>query len=154
MHKDRERGYYLEDYKVGQKWVSQTRVVTEADIVNFGCLGGDYYPLHFDEDYAKSQGFKTRILHGLGTICLIGGFAWHTLPIEGRVVGHLRGEYTIPAPVYPQDSIYAEFEILDVRPSKSKLDRGIVGYKATIRNQRDEVVMNFKWSFMIQTKPK
>jgi len=152
MYKDKK--YYLEDYEIGQKFISPTRVVTEADIVNFGCLGGDFYPLHFDEDYAKSQGFKTRIMHGLGTLCLVGGFAYYTLPIDRRVIAHLRGEYRFPAPVYAQDTIYAEFEILNVRPSQSKPDRGVVTYKATIKNQRNEVVGELNWSFMIQRKPK
>jgi len=82
----------LDDYKVGQN-SCPTRVVTEADIVNFGCLGGDFYPLHFDEDYAKSQGFRNENPAWPRTMCLGGGFAYHSLPIEGRVVAHIGGEY-------------------------------------------------------------
>jgi len=153
MHKDQKLGWYLEDFKVGQKFVSNTRVVTEADIVNYGCMGGDLYPLHFDEDYARAQGFKTRIMHGLGTLTLGGGFAYHALPIEGRIIAHLRGEYNFPAPVYPQDAIYAETEVVEVRPSKSKPDRGILGFKSLIKNQREEVVCEWSWSFMYHRKP-
>jgi len=154
MHKDQKLGWWFEDYKVGQKFVSQTRVVTEADIVNFGCLGGDFYPLHFDEDYAKAQGFRTRILHGLGTLCLGGGFAYHSLPIEGRVIAHLSGEYKYTAPVYPQDAIYAEFEVVQVEPSKSKADRGIVGFKTQFKKQDGVVVCEYTFRFMYQRKPK
>ena len=153
MHKDQKLGWYLDDYKVGQKFVSQTRVVTESDIVSFGCLSGDFYPLHFDEEYARSRGFKTRILHGIGTLTLNGGFAYHTLPLEGRIIAHLRGEYNFPAPVYAQDAIYSEFEVVEVRPSKSKPDRGILGFNSLIKNQRDEVVCEVAFKFIYQRKP-
>ena len=154
MHKDQKLGWYFDEYKVGQKFVSQTRVATETDIVNFGCLGGDFYPLHFDEDYAKAQGFRTRILHGLGTLCLGGGFAYHSLPVEGRVIAHLGGEYKFTAPVYPQDALHAEFEVVQTTASKTKADRGIVGFKTLVKNQDDVAVCEWNVRFMMQRKPK
>jgi acyl dehydratase len=153
MHKDQKLGWYMDEFKVGQKFVSQVRVITEADIVNFGCLGGDFYPLHFDEDYARSQGFKGRIFHGMGTLCVGGGFAYHSLPIEGRVIAHLGGQYKLTAPVYPGDAMYAEFEVIQADPSKTKPDRGIVGFKTLFKNQRDEVVCDYTFRFLMNRKP-
>ena len=154
MNKKQKRGWYLDDYKMGQKFVSPTRVVTETDIVNYGCLGGDFYPLHFDEDYAKGEGFRTRIFHGLGTLCLGGGFAYYALPLDCRIIGHLGGEYRLTAPVYPQDAIYAEFEVVEARPSKTKPDRGILGFKTIFKNQQDQVVCEWTFRFMYHRKPR
>lgn len=153
MHKDQKLGWYLEDFKVGQRFVSWTRKVTETDLVNFGCLTGDFYPLHFDEAYAKEQGFKGRIMHGMSILSFGGGFAHHSLPIEGRAIAHLAGEYKFMAPLYPGDSLYSEFEIIEVRPSKTKPDRGILAWKHWFKNQRDEVVAESIVRFMYRRRP-
>ena len=146
-------GKYLEEFEVGEKLISPSRLVTDAEIVMFAGLGGDYYPIHMEDDYAQACGFERRIMHGLGTLCLLGGFMYQTLPIQGRIIAHLRGEYTLPAPVYPGDTIYAEIEVVDKRESKTKPDRGIITFKNTVKNQNDETVALVTISFMYRRRP-
>jgi len=56
---------YFDDIQVGEKSVTRSRTITEADIVNFASLSGDWYPLHCDAEYAKKSPFGDRIAHGL-----------------------------------------------------------------------------------------
>ena len=58
------RGLYWEDWEIGQEFVSPARTITEADIVMFAGLSGDYNPLHINEEYCKTTQFGTRIAHG------------------------------------------------------------------------------------------
>jgi acyl dehydratase len=146
-------GKYLEEFKVGEQFISPSRLVTDAEIVMFAGLGGDYYPIHMEDEYAQACGFKGRIMHGLGTLCLLGGFMYQALPVQGRIIAHLKGEYTLPAPVYPGDTIYAEIEVVDKRESKTKSDRGIITFKNTVKNQNQEIVALVTISFMYRRRP-
>src|SRR5215472_2559832 len=56
---------FFDDVEVGQAWLSQGRTITEADIVNFAGLSGDYNPIHVDHEFAKSTLFRRPIAHGL-----------------------------------------------------------------------------------------
>ena len=58
------RGLYLEDFEIGREYLSPARTVTEADVVNFAGLSGEFNPLHTDEEFAKANSFGTRIAHG------------------------------------------------------------------------------------------
>ena len=59
---------YFEDYTLGERFVSPARTITEADIINFASLTGDWHPLHTDVEYAKSTPFGERIAHGMLTL--------------------------------------------------------------------------------------
>jgi acyl dehydratase len=56
---------YFEDFKVGEKSITHSRTITEADIVNFAALSGDWNPLHVDKEFAHNGPFGERIAHGL-----------------------------------------------------------------------------------------
>lgn len=55
----------FDQYAIGEKWVSRGRTVTEADLVNFAGVSGDFYALHTDAEYAKSTPFGQRVAHGM-----------------------------------------------------------------------------------------
>ena len=58
------KGFYLEDYEIGREYTSQGRTITEADVVNFAGVSGDFNPLHTDEEFGKANQFGKRIAHG------------------------------------------------------------------------------------------
>ena len=67
------RGLYLEDFEIGKEYTSMCRTITEADVVNFAGLSGDFNPLHMDEEFGKSNLFGRRVAHGaLGFIISTG----------------------------------------------------------------------------------
>jgi acyl dehydratase len=143
---------YLEDLRVGQRFGSGSVVVDASEIKAFA---GKYdpQPFHLDEEAAK------------GT--LFGGLAasgWHTaamtmrllvdggLPLAGGVIG-ASGEIAWPQPTRPDDVLSAESEVVEITPSRSRPDRGMVAMRCETRNQRCEVVQRFTMKLVVQRRP-
>jgi acyl dehydratase len=130
---------YLDDLQIGQRFASGTHVVDEAQIKSFAHQF-DPQPFHLDNEAAKDT-----LLSGLAAI------GWHTaaitmrllvesgLPLAGGIIG-AGGELDWPNPTRPGDHLQVESEVLDIRPSRSKPDRGVAVVQSLTRNQRDEVV--------------
>jgi acyl dehydratase len=130
---------YLDDLHIGQRFTSGTHTVDEEQIKAFA-RQFDPQPFHLDNEAAKSSLFSGLAASG-----------WHTaaitmrllvedgLPLAGGVIG-AGGELDWPNPARPGDILQVESEVLDVRPSRSKADRGVVTMRSLTRNQRNEVV--------------
>ena len=130
---------YLDDLHVGQRFTSKTHVVDAAQIKAFA-RQFDPQPFHLDDDAAKDSLFSGLVASG-----------WHTaaitmrllvdmgLPLAGGVVG-AGGELSWPRPTRPGDVLQVESEVLEIIPSRSRLDRGIATIRSLTRNQRNEVV--------------
>ncbi len=146
------RGLYFEDYKVGEVMETGGRTVTEADIVNFAGVSGDFYSLHIDEEYAKQTIFGTRIAHGLLTLSMVSGL-WSKLGIfEGTLIafyGIDRLRFT--KPVKPGDTIKARLTVLE-KQEKGE-DAGIVTIRNEVYNQKEELVLIFDARFLVKRKP-
>jgi len=146
-------GKYFEELNLGDKWVSQSRAVTEADIINYAGMGGDFYELHLNDKFAQDQGFKKRIFHGLGTITMTGGFLYQSIPLQKVIIAHLGGSYKLPKPVYAGDTIYDEIELVEKRESKTRREGGIITFRNFIKNQNGETVLEYDVTFMWRRKP-
>ena len=150
-----EKGY-LEDFKVGEKAVSPGRTVTEADIVMFASLSGDWNELHTNAEFTKNNVFGQRIAHGLLTMSIASGLALRTeatTPVEILAfLGMDKVRFT--APVFIGDTIRVESEVIEARPSKSMHGAGILRFKNTIKNQRDEDVATWETAIMVGMRPK
>jgi acyl dehydratase len=146
-------GKYYEELEVGEKWTSQSRVVTDADIVSYAGLGGDFYEIHMNDKFAQEQGFKGRILHGLGTITMTGGFLYQSIPLQKVIIAHLGGSYKLPNPVYVGDVIHDEIEIIEKRESKTWKEGGIVTFRNLIKKQEGDTVLEYDVTFMWRRRP-
>ena len=127
---------YLEDFKEGATFASETKEVKEEDIQEFARLTGDYNRLHIDPDYAKGIGFGRGIVaHGLLTLSLGLGL-WHSQNLtNGTILAFLGLEkVSFLAPVYPGDKLQLFTEVSSVRESKSREDAGLVSLKMTIKS--------------------
>src|SRR6185295_6145485 len=125
---------YLEDLQVGQRFVSGTHRIDEEQIRAFAGQF-DPQPFHLDGEAAKGTLFGGLVASGWHTAAITmrllveGG-----LPIAGGLVG-AGGEITWPSPVRPGAVLHVESEILEVRPSRSRPDRGIVTIRSETRDQ-------------------
>ena len=130
---------YLDDLHVGQRFMRGTYVVDEEQIKAFA-RQFDPQPFHLDHEAAKNSLFSGLSASGWHTAAITmrllveGG-----LPLAGGVIG-AGGEFDWPNPTRPGDMLQVESEILDVRPSRSKPDRGVVTVRSLTCNQRNEVV--------------
>jgi acyl dehydratase len=132
---------YLEDYTVGQKFGSPSMLVDAQSIKAFAAEF-DPQPFHLDEAAAEGTFFRGLAASG-----------WHTaamtmrLLVEGElkpaggIIGAGLDEFRWPKPVRPGDELRTESEILEVRPSKSRADQGLIKVRNTTFNQNNEPVL-------------
>ena len=138
------RGRYFSEFEVGQSFETGGRTVTEADVVLFAGLSGDYNPLHTDQSFAEKTPFGQRIAHGMLSASISTGLA-QTLGIyEGTVIALVQQTFSFKAPVFFGDTIRLRQTVDAVRPS-SKGGKGTVTFKSQVLKQDDTVVVDGEW---------
>ena len=148
-----DRGLHFDDFAVGQAWVSPGRTITEADLVNFAGISGDYNPLHTDEEFAKQTQFGGRLFHGPGVFAVATGLESRLGIKEGTAIAFLGMTWNLKGPVQIGDTIHVEEQVAELRPSRSKPDRGIVVFDVQVRNQRGEICHDGQWLVMFARRP-
>ena len=145
------RGLYLEDFEIGKTYYSPARTVTEADVVNFAGLSGDYNPLHTDEEFAKQNLFGTRIAHGALGFIISTGLSNQMGIYEGTTIAFLECTVKYPAPLKIGDTIHVAVTPTEVKHS-SKPGRGILKQKLLLVNQNDQTVMESDQTLMMKSR--
>jgi acyl dehydratase len=144
---------FYEDLEVGEEYASPARTVTEADIVNFAALSGDWSPVHSDEEYCKQTPYKTRSAHGLLGLALTEGLKFRIPEFAiARYMASLYWNYKFTGPILMGDTIRVRVRIQSKRETK-KPDRGIVVEYVTMQNQRGEIVQEGEHGLMILRRP-
>jgi acyl dehydratase len=127
-------GRLYQAFHVGQRFETPGRTITEADMVAFSGLTGDYNPVHTDEAFAAATEFGGRITHGPMGIGIAFGLASRLDLIDGTVVALLGVTWDFKAPIRPGDTIHALIEVTEMREVKHP-DRGLLGLGFTILTQ-------------------
>jgi acyl dehydratase len=138
-------GKYYDDFKVGMTFRhSLGRTITEADNTFFNALTMNTQPLHLNEDFSSKTQFGKRIVNGILTLGVVIGLSVSDLT-EGTIIANLNyEEVNHPKPVFHGDTIYVETEVLDMRESRTKMDRGIVKLRHLGKNQNGEIICEVK----------
>jgi acyl dehydratase len=142
---------YFEDIRVGDAYVSPGRTVTEADIVAFAGLSGDYNILHTDAEYMRTSIFGERIAHGLLGLALQSGLGSRAMARPFATLAFLGLRWRFKAPIKIGDTIKVRLEVTDKRET-SKPDRGIVVIQRSVLNQRGEVVQEGDTDIMVERR--
>jgi acyl dehydratase len=151
-HNPHPDGFYLEDLSPGQRFSSASRTIDKARIIAFA-EEFDPQPFHLDEAQAAATVFGGLAASGFHTTALTmrmlldGG-----LPIAGGVVG-VNVEIAWPRPTRPGDVLHVETEILEVRPSASRPDRGVVIVRGETLNGRGEAVQVSTMRLIVPRRP-
>ena len=143
------RGRFYEDFAVGDVFKSRLgRTVTEVDNIWFTCLTLNTNQVHFNTPYAERTQFDKPLVNSAFTLALVTGM---TVPdtSENAAANLQWTDIKLPKPVFAGDTLWAESEILDLRESKSNPSVGIVTMRCRGINQRREVVIEFKRTFMV-----
>ncbi|MFC4625210.1 MaoC/PaaZ C-terminal domain-containing protein [Daeguia caeni] len=143
---------FFDQFVVGDEWKSPRRTITEADIVMFAGLTGDYNPVHTDEEFARQTPFGTRILHGPAVFAIATGLEFRLGLKEGTAIAFLGMTWDLKAPVKINDTIHVYQRVESVRPTKNPA-RGIVTFWVEVRNQHDEVCQQGEWKVMFHARP-
>jgi 3-hydroxybutyryl-CoA dehydratase len=145
------RGLYFEELEVGQKMTSRGRTITEADIVNFAGISGDYNPIHTDADFASKTPFGQRIAHGMLGLSAATGQAYALGFMERTVIAFMGLEWKFRAPVLIGDTITVNIEVTEKKDAK-RMGGGLVTLDIKVVNQRGEVTQKGEWTVLVALK--
>ena len=144
--------FYLEDLQVGDRFESNTVSVTEHDIIAFA-RAFDPQPFHLDVEAAKQSVFGGLVASGWHTAAMtMKLFVTGGLRLAGGSVGLGVDELRWPLPVRAGDTLRLQTEIMEIRPSRSKPDRGIIRICNVTTNQKGEVVQTFFASVLVRRR--
>jgi acyl dehydratase len=146
-------GRFLEEFEVGavyKHWPAKT--VTEAEDHLFCLLTMNHHPLHVNDVYASQSQQGRNVVAGPYVYSLV--FGMTVSDVSGKAIANLATEeLSHPAPVFHGDTLFAESEVLEVRPSSSKPDRGVVKVHTRAYNQDGQLVAEFKRAVLVRRRP-
>ncbi len=144
---------FFEDLTVGETFESPGRTVTEADVMTFAGLSGDYNVLHTDEEYMKGTPFGTRIAHGLLGLAMQSGLGSRAITPAVSTAAFLGlKEWNFKKPIFFGDTIKVRITVEDKRET-SKPGRGIVHWRREVMNQKGEVVQEGLTLTLVNCRP-
>lgn len=144
------QGLYFDEFALGQSITSAGRTVTEADVVAFASLSGDWNSIHTDAEYARQAPFGQRVAHGLLGLSIASGLATRLGFMEGTVLAFRElGEWKFSLPIYLNDTIRLRATVSELK-AMARLGGGLVTFKVELLNQKDEVVQRGTWSVLVK----
>lgn len=129
---------YFDDIEVGQEWESDGRTVTQADLVNFAGLSGDFNPIHMDHEFAKTTPYRQPIAHGL-LVFAIGSGLGVSHPLMRTLAFMTVREWHFRGPVFIGDTVRVRSKVIEKEP-RGRGRRGIVTWYREITNQHGKIV--------------
>ncbi|MGU3390716.1 MaoC family dehydratase [Sphingomonas sp. M1A8_2b] len=134
-------GRYFDDWSIGDRIEHEIRrTVTETDNLLFSTMTHNPQPLHLDIEAAKASEFGRILVNGTFTFALMVGLSVGETTL-GTLVANLGYDKLVhPKPVFIGDTMRAETEVTELKPSKSRPEAGIITFTHRLINQRDEIV--------------
>jgi len=148
-------GRYFDQWQVGDKLLHEIRrTVTETDNLLFSTMTHNPQPLHIDAEAARASEFGQILVNGTFTFALMIGLSVGDTTLGTLIANLGYDKLVMPKPVFIGDTLRAETEIAELRPSKSRPGAGIVTFAHRLINQRDEVVCQCVRTALIQGNSK
>jgi acyl dehydratase len=143
---------YLDDFAVGQRFISATRGLDAGQIKAFAAQF-DPQPFHLDEAEANESFFRGLAASGWHTAAITMSLLVKSgMPIAGGLIG-AGAEIAWPRPVRPGDVLQVESEVLAVTPSRSRPERGMITVRSETKNQHGEVVQILTSKMLVWRRP-
>jgi acyl dehydratase len=146
------RGLYFEEFNVGDVANTQGRTITEADIVNFAMLSGDWNAIHVDAEYARQTMFGERIAHGMLGLSIATGLAVQLGFINETVIAFMGVDWKFRAPIKIGDTIHVRAEVAETKPA-ARLGGGLVTFNVEVLNQHGQAAQKGTWTMLIKNRP-
>ncbi len=138
---------HFDEIRIGEEYESPGRTVTEADIVIFAGLSGDYNVLHTDAEFMKHSIFGERIAHGLLGLSIQSGLLTRGMR-PYATIAFIGLRWKFKGPIKIGDTIRVRARVIDKKET-SKPDRGIITLARQVLNQRDEVTQEGETDLMV-----
>jgi acyl dehydratase len=131
---------FFDDVEIGQEWESPGRTVTEADVVNFAGISGDFNPIHIDHEFAKTTLFRRPIAHGLLVWSMGSGLGLYAPPMRTLAFLSIR-EWHFDGPVFVGDTVRVRSKVVG-KEVRGRGRRGAITWERQIVNQEGKVVQH------------
>lgn len=146
------RGRCFEEFTIGDSVVTQGRTITEADIVNFAGLSGDWTAIHVDAEAAREGVFGQRVAHGVLGLAIATGLVVRLGLIDGTVIAFMGLDWKFRSAIVIGDTVRVTAQVIEKKPMP-RLGGGLVTFNVEILNQRDEVVQRGAWTMLVKAAP-
>jgi len=141
-------GLYFEEFFEGMRIDTAARTITEADLVGFAGISGDFTALHMDEETSRKGPFRGRIAHGMLIQSIATGLAIQTRIFEGTIAALVGMDIRWKSPVFPGDTVRLGLEVSRVDPEPSKRS-GEITLDCQVLNQEGVVCVQGNWVVLI-----
>lgn len=144
--------YYFEDFSEGDTFETRGRTVTDADLVNYAAVSGNYHPIHLDAERMRASSFGGRLVHGLAVLAIMEGQKVQTGLIEDSIIA-LYGfdEIRFLHPVFVGDTIHTELTVRGVEEHDA--ESGVVSLEETGVNQDDDELVVATTRSLVAKRP-
>jgi len=145
-------GYYFEDIETGQTMVTRGRTITEADIVQFAALTGDFNPMHTDAEYMKTHQMGQRVAHGMLALSYAVGLLYQLGFMERTVLAFRGLEMKFSLPVFIGDTVRVRLTVKEKKEMK-RLGGGVITAEVKIVNQEGKTVQSGTMELLMASRP-
>ncbi len=146
------QGLYFEEFAPGQTVVSAGRTITEADVVAFAALSGDWNQIHTNAQFAAGHPFGQRVAHGLLIMSIASGLVMRLGILEGTALAFRDiGDWKFSLPVFLGDTIRVRVTVTETKAMR-RLGGGLVKVKVEVLNQENRVVQRGTWGVLVQSR--
>ena len=155
MSNERRHGYAYADLAVGMAFRSPGRTITDADLVAFAGLTGDYSELHTSDVYAQNSQFGRRVAHGMLGLAYAHGLMWaRTGELRETAIAFLGiDDWRFLQPIFIGDTIFVNYRIAELRDSKSRPTQAIATFDVEVVDQDDRVVQRGRKALLVSKVP-
>jgi acyl dehydratase len=155
MGEQKKGGYTYADLHVGMSFRSPGRTITDADLMSFSGLTGDYSELHTSDVYAKSSQFGRRVAHGMLGLAYAHGLMWaRTGELRETAIAFLGiNDWKFVGPIFVGDTMFVNYRIAELRDSKSKPTQAIVIFDVEVVTHDDRVVQRGRKALLVSKVP-
>ncbi|MEA4849386.1 MAG: MaoC/PaaZ C-terminal domain-containing protein [Clostridiaceae bacterium] len=143
---------YYGDIEVGDEFITATRTISEADVMLFAGLTGDYNELHTSASFAEKNAYGERIAHGMLTLAMANGLYMRLNHFNNSTIANLGiKDWKFTKAVKFGDTIYTRIVLME-KSLTSNPARGIINWHVDVCNQNDEVVATGTWVKMLTNR--
>ena len=148
-----QRGFYFEEFEVGQEIVTAGRTVVESDVYGFAGISGDFTQIHTDAEFSRTTAFGQRVAHGLLGLSIASGLAMRTGVLEGTVLAFREiNDWKFIKPVFIGDTLHVEMEVKELKPMP-RIGGGQALVALDVKNQKNETLMRGTLAVLVASKP-
>jgi acyl dehydratase len=148
----KQRGLYFEEFTEGLSIESRGRTITEADLVNFAGVSGDFNPMHTDAEFAAKTPFGQRVAHGALIFSIATGLTYQLGFLEGTIMAFTGLDWKFRNPVYIGDTVKVTAAVTK-RRAMAAMGGGFVTFDVKVANQKGEIAQKGEWTVLVMSDP-